>query len=81
MKKIIFAIITGLLFAAEIVLLKRYDVAAVGAGGTEVGFSTINLRVHELTGVHIEWYEITNYIALIHLYLMICMPVWNRQKR
>lgn len=63
MKKIILAIITGLLFIIEIVLLKRVDVAAVGAGGTDVGFSTINMKVHNLTGVNLQWYEITNLIG------------------
>lgn len=63
MKKIIFAIISGILFAGEIVMLGTYDVAAIGAGGTDVGFSTINLKVHELTGVNLTWYEITNYIG------------------
>jgi len=70
MKKIFLAIVTGLLFVAEIALLKRYDVAAIGAGGTGVGFSTINMKVHEFTGVHIEWYEITNYIG--YLAIAIC---------
>lgn len=63
MKKVIFAIIFGVIFAAEIVMLGRYDVAPVGAGGTEVGFSTINLKIHELTGVNLMWYEITNCIG------------------
>lgn len=71
MKKVFLAIVTGLLFAAEIVLLKRYDVAAIGAGGTDVGFSTINMKVHELTGVHTEWYEITNYIG--YLAIAVCL--------
>ena len=71
MKKIICAIIAGVLFAAEIALLKTYDVAAVGAGGTDVGFSTINLKVHNLTGVNMEWYEITNYLG--YLAIAICL--------
>ncbi len=70
MKKIIFAIIFGILFVGEIVMLRSYDVAAVGAGGTEVGFSTINLKVHELTGVNLMWYELTNYIG--YLAIAVC---------
>ena len=71
MKKIIFAIITGALFIGEIALLKKYDVAAIGAGGTDVGFSTVNLKVHELTGVNLMWYEITNYIG--YLAIAVCL--------
>ncbi len=63
MKKVIGAIITGALFAALIVLLGRYDVAAIGPAGTEVGFSHVNQMVHELTGVHMIWYDITDYIG------------------
>ena len=70
MKKIICGIIFAAIFAGEIAMLKTYDVAAVGAGGTEVGFSTINLQVHELTGVNLMWYEITNYIG--YLAIAVC---------
>ena len=52
MKKMVWAVITGALFAALIVLLGRYDVAAIGPAGTEVGFSHINQMVHDLTGVN-----------------------------
>jgi len=63
MKRVIWAVITGALFAALIVLLGRYDVAAIGPAGTEVGFSHINQFVHNLTGVNMLWYEITDYIG------------------
>ena len=63
MKRIIGALIFGALFLAEIVLLKRYDVAAIGPAGTEVGFSHLNQRVHDMTGVNMLWYNITDYIG------------------
>lgn len=63
MKKIIGALICGALFAAEIALLKTYDVAAIGPSGTEIGFSHINQRVHELTGVNMVWYKVTDLIG------------------
>ena len=63
MKKYIGALITGALFIAEIVLLKRYDVAAIGPAGTEVGFSHLNQKVHDMTGVNMRWYDITDYIG------------------
>ena len=63
MKKVIGAVITGALFAALIVLLKIYDVAAIGPMGTEIGFSHFNQFVHELTGVNMLWYDITDYIG------------------
>lgn len=63
MRKIMAAVITGILFIAEIILLKVYDVAPIGAGGTYVGFSGINGKVHEMLGEHMNWYEITEYIG------------------
>ena len=63
MKKVIGAVFSGALFAALIVLLGRYDVAAIGPAGTKVGFSHINQFVHELTGVNMLWYDITDYIG------------------
>ncbi|MCQ2563359.1 MAG: phosphatase PAP2 family protein [Mogibacterium sp.] len=63
MKKVIGAFITGVLFAALIVLLKIYDVAAIGPMGTEIGFSHFNQFIHELTGVNMLWYDITDYIG------------------
>lgn len=63
MKKVIGAFITGVMFAALIVLLKIYDVAAIGPMGTEIGFSHFNQFVHNLTGVNMLWYDITDYIG------------------
>lgn len=63
MKKVLGAIITGGLFAGLIYLLGIYDVAPIGPAGTSVGFSHINKFVHDLTGVNMFWYDITDYIG------------------
>ena len=63
MKKYISGIVTGILFAVLIYMLKTYDVAAVGPDGTSVGFSTINTKIHDYTGVNMQWYEITDMIG------------------
>lgn len=63
MRKVIGAILSGALFAALIVLLKSYDVAAIGPEGTEIGFSHMNKFVHDLTGVNMLWYDITDYVG------------------
>ena len=67
--KIISAIISGGLFAALIVTLGRYDVAQIGPDGTSVGYSSINQKVHELTGVHYAWYDLTDVLG----YFAICI--------
>lgn len=63
MKKLISAVITGALFAGLIYMLGKYDVAPIGEGGTSVGFSHINEAVHNITGVNMLWYGITDYIG------------------
>lgn len=65
MRKVIGAILSGALFAALIVLLKSYDVAAIGPAGTEIGFSHMNQFFHDLTGVNMMWYEITDYLGYV----------------
>ena len=62
-KQYIGAALFAALFAAEIALLRTYDVAAIGPNGTEVGFSQLNQKVHDLTGVNMLWYNITDYIG------------------
>jgi undecaprenyl-diphosphatase len=64
-KKYIAAIFTGALFAALIVLLKKYDVAPIGPQGTSIGFSHINAKCHEMTGVNMLWYDITDYFGYV----------------
>lgn len=63
MKKFICGIITGLLFVALIYMLKTYDVAPIGPDGTSVGFSTINGKIHDYTGVNMQWYKLTELLG------------------
>ena len=41
-KNMIFTGISAVLFVALIVMLKTYDVAAIGPQGTEIGFAALN---------------------------------------
>lgn len=43
------------------------DVQAVGPGESTVGFATINQFVHNLTGVHMSLYTITDWLGLVPL--------------
>ena len=63
MKRYISGIVTGILFGVLIYMLKTYDVAPIGPDGTSVGFSTINQKLHDYTGVNMQWYEITDMIG------------------
>ena len=65
----------GVLFLAVFiiwtVLIKVIDVQPVGANGTDIGFAAMNGWFHELTGVHMEIYIVTDWLGLIPI--VICM--------
>ena len=64
-KRLFSGIITGLLFAGFTYLVMTYQVSPVGPDGTNIGFSGINVKFHELTGVNMMWYEITDYLGYL----------------
>ena len=43
------------------------DVQAIGPQGSVVGFATFNRAVHEMTGVHLSLYTITDWLGLVPL--------------
>jgi len=43
----------------------RVDVQPIGPQGSGVGFATLNRAVHELTGVHMSLYIMTDYLGLV----------------
>lgn len=59
----------GWIFAILFLLLIRgvcfADVAPIGPEGTRIGFSRLNGWVFEGIGVHLLWYEITDWLGLI----------------
>ncbi|MBR2834071.1 MAG: phosphatase PAP2 family protein [Bacilli bacterium] len=66
-------IISGLLVMLSLiytVLVKMVDVAAIGPNKSEVGFSSLNSFVHNLTGESELWYNITEYLALIPIFMV-----------
>ena len=58
---------TGFLIAFLLwtVLIRCVDVQAAGPNRTKVGFAAFNLWFHELTGVHITIYTITDWLGLV----------------
>ena len=52
-------------------LIQITDVQSVGQEGTTVGFATINVWFHKLTGVHMSLYHITDWLGLIPVF--VCM--------
>ena len=69
------SLIVGLLFFIGFVvwtlLIQTVDVQPVGQNGTDIGFATINCRFHEMTGVHMSIYTLTDWLGLVPIF--ICM--------
>lgn len=56
-----------LAFLLWTVAIQFVDVQAIGPKESSVGFATINRFVHNLTGVHISLYTITDWLGLVPL--------------
>ena len=56
-----------LAFLLWTVAIQFVDVEAIGPQGSSVGFATVNRFVHNLTGVHMSLYTITDWLSLVPL--------------
>lgn len=54
-------------FAIWTILIQTVDVRPVGQNGTDIGFATFNCWFHELTGVHLSIYNLTDCLELLPL--------------
>lgn len=59
------AISATVAFVLWTTLLSFIDVQAIGPNGSKVGFATINAFFHNLTGVHMWLYVITDWLGLV----------------
>ncbi|MGN0661278.1 MAG: phosphatase PAP2 family protein [Oscillospiraceae bacterium] len=64
-------IITVVIFALWTALIQIVDVQPVGQNGTNIGFASLNLWFHRLTGVYMTVYTITDWLGLVPIF--ICM--------
>ena len=53
------------------VLIQFVDVRPLGQNGTDIGFAGFNCWFHELTGVHMKLYIITDLLGLVPIF--VCM--------
>jgi len=84
-KNICIGCIFGILFLILIVLIKTVDVTPSGAAGTDIGLSTINNWFHNLTGVSMTLYTITDIlgltaIATVGIFGVAGLVEWIRRK-
>ena len=62
-------------FALWTVAIRLIDVQNAGPLGSEVGFATINVWFHQLTGVHMLIYTITDWLGLVPIIICMCFGV------
>ena len=65
--------------------IQTIDVQAIGPQESSVGFATINQFVHDLTGVHMPLYTVTDWLGLIPLgfimgFALLGLLQWIRRK-
>ncbi len=58
-------------FVIWTLLIQWIDVQPLGVNGTNIGFATINCWFHQLTGVHLQIYTLTDWLGLVPIF--ICM--------
>ena len=74
-KELLAGIILLATFALWTVLIRHIDVQKAGPNGTEIGFATINVWFHQLTGVHMLIYTITDWLGLVPIIICMCFGV------
>lgn len=66
---------TGCIFIVGFIiwtlLIQKVDVQPLGVYRTDIGFATINCWFHQLTGVHMKIYTITDWLGLIPIFICI----------
>ena len=67
-------------------LVRLTDVQTIGPRGSAVGFATVNKAFHDLTGVHMPLYIITDWLGLVPIgvamgFAILGLAQWIRRKR
>lgn len=84
-KKIITAVSLLIAFVLWTVAVCFIDVKAVGPRGSRVGLSTVNVFVHDLSGVNLTLYGITDWLGLVPVavglgFAVLGLVQWIRRK-
>lgn len=81
--------IAGMLLAAFVLwtlAVQHIDVWAIGPNGSSVGFAALNGWVHDLTGVHMGLYVLTDWLGLVPMGFVLGFAVlglvqWVRRRK
>ena len=80
-----FALFSLFAFVLWTVLVRTFDVGLIGQNETAVVFATINKFIHNLTGVNMKLYVITDWLGLVPIFCVIGFGLlglfqWIKQK-
>ena len=70
-KKLALAIALLALFCVWTVVVKTVDIGAVGPSGSAVGLASINEKCHQLTGVDMRLYYLTDALSILPLLIVL----------
>ena len=57
------------------ILIQHVDVQRAGPNGTEVGFAAFNVWFHQMTGVHMLIYTLTDWLGLVLIIICMCFGI------
>ena len=73
-------------FVVWMAAVQLVDVQPIGPQGSTVGFATVNSWVHNLTGVHMSLYTVTDWLGLVPIgvamgFALLGLIQWIKRKR
>ena len=60
------------IFILWTILIQFIDVQEAGPNGAKIGLATFNIWFHQLTGVHMTLYTITDWLGLVPIFICLC---------
>ena len=74
-KLLITSIFLLLSFVLWTVLICFVDVSSIGPNESKVGFATLNIFIHQLTGTNMLLYVITDWLGLVPIFTALCFAI------
>ena len=72
-KRLLLGIVLLAAFVLWTILIQHIDVQIAGPNKTEIGFAAFNIWFHQMTGVHMLIYTITDWLGLVPILICMCL--------
>lgn len=84
-KQLLIALCFFTMFVIFTISVCKIDVKLIGAQQTDIGYATINILIHNLTGVNMTLYTVTNWLELVPIATILFFAVigliqWIKRK-